>query len=56
MKVYKITDKDNYTQRGEEGEMLWGENVTHEAKGKDELYPKGAIRCYRAPYMISIIP
>lgn len=51
MKVYKITDKDNYTQRGEEGEMLWGKNVTHVAKGSGGLRNDGGIHCYRDPYL-----
>jgi hypothetical protein len=32
VKLYKLTDKDGYTRRGESNETLWGENVTHEAK------------------------
>ncbi len=50
MKVYKITDKDNCTNRGR---TLWGENVTlkREGKGELDLLPKRVLRCYRDPYL-----
>ncbi len=52
MKIYKITDKDGYTRQGHQGEMLWGENVTHKAKIKGkELCTNQVIHCYRDPYL-----
>ena len=52
MKLYKITDKSGYTRRNQEGETLWGENVTHKAgaRGK-KLCTNQVIHCYKDPYL-----
>ena len=49
--LYKITDKDGYTRKGETGETKWSENVTHKARGKGkELCTNGVTHCYKDPY------
>ena len=46
----KLTDQDGYTRRGEEGELLWVENVTHKAAGKGtKLCSDGFIHYYDYP-------
>ena len=50
MKVYKLTDQDGYTRRGEKGETKWGEGVTHEAVGEGaKLCTSGVIHYYDDP-------
>ena len=49
MKCYKLTDADGYTRRGYYNETLWGEGVTHTAKGDGGLCSSGVIHAYESP-------
>ena len=52
MKLYKLTDQDYKTRAGEANETVWGENVTHTAKGKsNELCSDGLIHAYTHPIL-----
>jgi len=52
MKVYKITNQDGYTRRGEEGETKWGENVTHRIRKKGIAFCSDEVfHCYIDPYL-----
>ncbi|HQO21324.1 MAG TPA: hypothetical protein PLA03_13365, partial [Acidobacteriota bacterium] len=52
MKLYKLTDKDGYTRRGEEHETKWGEGVTHRARSKGrELCTDQVIHAYEHPLL-----
>ena len=52
MKVYKITDKDGYTQRGETNETKWGENIIHRITKKGTtLCSDEVFHCYKDPYL-----
>ena len=50
MKLYKLTDADGYTRRGESNETLWGVNVTHSASGTGTtLCTSDVIHAYEHP-------
>ena len=52
MRLYKLTDRDGYTRQREYNQLLWGKNVTHEAKGAgNSLCTDGVIHAYTSPYM-----
>ncbi len=52
MKVYKITDKDGYTRRDQDGETKWGENVTHRiTKRGNTLCSDEIFHVYKDPYL-----
>ena len=52
MRLYKLTDQNGYTRRGKINETLWGENVTHEAKGQgNTLCTDGVIHAYTSLYI-----
>lgn len=44
--LYKLTDADGYTRRGEYNECLWGEGVSHRGTGKGDLCGPGFIHGY----------
>ena len=48
--LYKLTDQDGYTRRGEDNATLWGVNVTHKATGLGtKLCTSDVIHAYRHP-------
>ena len=49
MKLYKLTDQDGYTRRGETGETLWyaGETLTLPHKAKPRLCSQDVIHAYK---------
>jgi hypothetical protein len=50
VKLYKLTDKDGYTRRGQSNALLWAVCVTHTAKGKGtQLCTDGVIHAYLSP-------
>ena len=52
MILYKLTDKDGYTRRGQLGETLWGPGVSRTATGdKAELCTDGVIHAYTNPWL-----
>ena len=52
MRLYKLTDQNGYTRPGKINETLWGENVTHEAKGQgNTLCTDGVIHAYTSLYI-----
>lgn len=52
MKLYKLTDRDGYTRRGEVGETRWRVGVAHTAQGEGEkLCTPGVIHAYRDPWL-----
>ncbi len=53
MSVYKLTDPDGYTRRGEAHGTLWGEGVRHEATGTGGLGSPGVIHQYNSPELAS---
>src|SRR5690348_1096634 len=54
-KLYKLTTQDGKTRKGKSNETQWGENVTHEAVGKDaELCTDGVIHAYKHPFLAFI--
>ena len=53
--LYKFTDADGYTRRGESNECKWGENVTYSAKKAPRtLCTAGVIYAYEDP-LIAVI-
>jgi hypothetical protein len=55
MKLYKLTDADGYTRRGEKNETLWGENVQHMASGTGGLCTSGVIHAYEHPLIAAFM-
>jgi hypothetical protein len=55
MKLYKLTDKDSYTRRGKHNETLWGEGITHTAKGEGGLCSDGVIHAYDSPLLAILL-
>ena len=52
----KLTDKDGYTRRGEENQCLWGNGVTHAAKGRGlRLCTEDFIHVYRHPLIAAFM-
>ncbi len=52
MKVCKITDRDGYTRRGEDGETKWGKNVCHRITKKGNVLCSNKVfHCYKSPYL-----
>jgi hypothetical protein len=50
VKLYKLTDQDGYTRRGECNETLWGDGVSHTATGSGtKLCSAEVIHAYRSP-------
>lgn len=46
MKFYKITNEIDQTF----GNIQWGENISHETSGEDNVYDSGYIYVYETPY------
>ena len=55
MKLYKLTDKDNYTRKGYYNETLWGPGVRHSGTGKGDLCGPGYIHAYTSPYLAVLL-
>jgi hypothetical protein len=53
--LYKLTDADGYTRRGETNECLWGPGVTHSGTGKGELCGPGYIHAYQSPLLAILL-
>lgn len=49
--VYKLTDKDGYTRRGESNETLWEVGKTVRPTGTGGLCSAGVIHAYRTPLL-----
>jgi len=55
MKLYKLTDRDDYTRRGLPEETHWGEGVTVTARGEGrEPCSKGVVHSYRTPLLAAM--
>ena len=55
MKLYKLTDKDGYTRKGQEGETLWGEGIEHSVKWGGNLCTGGCLHAYTDPVLAVIM-
>jgi hypothetical protein len=55
MKLYKLTDSEGYTRRGERNETKWGVGVTHRATGRGGLCTSGVIHAYEHPLLASFM-
>jgi len=54
--VYKLTDQNGYTRRGQEGETLWGKQVTHTASVPgNALCTSQVIHAYRHPLLALLL-
>ena len=51
MIVYKLTDKDGYTRRGKNNQILWSPGVTKKTSGKGDLCTAGWIHAYEHPIL-----
>lgn len=49
MMLYKLTDADGWTRRGEKNACQWGPDVTHSGTGEGELCGRGYIHAYEHP-------
>jgi len=49
--IYKLTDADGYTRRGQTGETLWREGITITATGEGGLCTDGVVHGYRYPLL-----
>jgi hypothetical protein len=49
--LYKLTDQQGYTRRGQTNECLWGEGITHSATGHGGLCTAGVIHAYEHPLL-----
>ena len=48
-RLYKLTDRDGYTRRGQPGETLWTPGCVVTATGKGSLCSAGVVHAYRYP-------
>ena len=56
MRVYKLTDRDGYTRRGQSGETHWVPGEVHTAMGKgNELCSSAMIHAYRHPLLAALM-
>jgi hypothetical protein len=55
VKLYKLTDQDGYTRRGEKNECLWGEGVSHSGTGEGDLCGPGYIHAYTDPLLAVLL-
>ena len=53
--LYKLTDKDGYTRRGEYNQCLWGPNVSHSGTGRGDLCSEGYIHAYTSPFLAILL-
>ena len=51
MKLYKLTDKNNYTFN----DTLWGKNVSHSGTGEGDLCSPGWIHAYLSPELAVLL-
>ena len=54
--LYKLTDKDGYTRRGATNETLWGDGISHKAKGRGKtLCSNAVIHAYLTPELALLL-
>lgn len=54
--LYKLTDKDGYTRRGQSGETLWAAGITHTATGAgNDLCSNSVIHAYRSALLAVLL-
>lgn len=53
--VYKLTDQDGYTRRGEYNQCKWGPGVTHSGTGRGGLCGPGFIHAYLSPELAVLL-
>ena len=53
--LYKLTDQDNFTRRGERNECRWGPGISHEGTGRGGLCSEGWIHAYEHPLLAALL-
>jgi hypothetical protein len=53
--LYKLTDQDGYTRRGEWNECLWAAGVSHSGTGEGGLCGPGHVHAYESPLLAVLL-